>query len=134
MDVGLGSPGLYLLLTGGLAAVSGKALVRRDGAMAIATGVAAVLAGQAAGLSAHMLAVAWTVVAIGLISAAGSLLLRWLTGAGSGFAIALVVTTGVLGAMATQPGASADDGAGPLTIGTSVERHLAPLMGWHAIG
>ena len=134
MDVSLGSPGMFLLLTGGLAAVAGKALARRDGPMALATGIAAVLAGQGAGLSAHMLAVAWTVVAIGLISAAGSLALRWLTGARSGFGVALVVTCGVLGAMATQHGGSANDYAAPLTIGTTVQAQLQPLLGWRATG
>lgn len=126
MDVGLGSPGLYLLLCGGLAAGAGKALARRDGASALALGIAAVAAGQGAGLSAHLLAVAWTVVAIGLISAAGSVAVKRLTGAGSAFGVAMVATLGVLGAMATQP---AHAGETPLAIGIAVHQQVATIIG-----
>jgi hypothetical protein len=134
MDVGLGSPGMFLLLAGGLAAVAGKALARRDGPAALATGVAAVAAGEGAGLSAHLLAVAWTVVAIGLISAAGSVALRWLLGQKASFTAGLVMFLAVLGGLATQRGAAADDYAAPLTIGRTVQAQLAPLVGWRAIG
>jgi len=128
MDVGLGSPGMFLLLTGGLAAGAGRALARRDGATALAMGVAAVMSGQAAGLSEHMLAVAWTVVAIGLIAAGGTAAVRWLTGARAGLVAALVVTAGVLGAMAAG-GRGADDGGTPLAMGAAVHHQMAALIG-----
>jgi hypothetical protein len=127
MDMGLGSPGMFLLLTGGLATGAGRALARRDGPTALAMGVAAVMSAQAAGLSEHMLAVAWTVVAVGLIAAAGTVVVRRLTGVRAGFVAALVVTCGVLGAMATQR--PADDGETPLAVGIALHHEVATVIG-----
>jgi len=132
MDVGLGSPGMFLLLTGGLAAMGGKALARRDGPTALAMGVAAVVAGQAAGLSVGLLTVAWTVIAIGLIAAAGTLAVRWLTGARIGLVAGMMLTCAMLGVAATQGGrADAGEGwgAAPLTLGLVMHHEVATLIG-----
>ena len=108
MDVGLGSPGMFLLLTGGLAAMGGKALARRDGPTALAMGVAAV-------------------IAIGLIAAAGTLAVRRLTGARIGLVAGLMLTCRMLGALATQ-GRRAD-GIAPLTLGLIMHHEVATLIG-----
>ncbi|MBB5716924.1 hypothetical protein [Sphingomonas aerophila] len=134
MDIGLGSPGMYLLLAGGLATGAGKALARRDVPTALALGIAAVLSGQAAGLAEHLLAVAWTVVAVGLIAAAGSAAVRWLTGARAGLGAVLVVTSGMMAAMATHGASMGTDNA-PLTIGVALHHNVATLIGfWSGSG
>ena len=133
MDIGLGSSGMYLLLAGGLAAGAGKALARRDVPTALALGIAAVLSGQAAGLAEHVLAVAWTVVAVGLIAAGGSAAVRWLTEARAGLGAVMVVTSGVMAAMAMH-GASVGTENAPLPIGVALHHNVAKLIGGSGSG
>lgn len=80
MDTALGSPDLFLLLTGGFGVSVWSAVARRDGPSTLAMAVGALGTAHLAGLPAWLLIWGCTIVSTAFVMSLTALPLRWVAG------------------------------------------------------
>ena len=95
MDIGFGSPALFLLLAGGFGVATGSAALRRDGPWTLAMAMAFVATAHLAHFPAWMLIWGCTVVAIGIAMALAGVLIRWMSG-GDAYRFATIGTLSIM--------------------------------------
>ena len=132
MDIGFGSPALFLLLTGGFGVSTLSAIARRDGPWTLAMALALVVSAHLAGLPAWLLVWGCTIVAIAVTMSVAATLLRWVAGANA-FRIGLIGTLSMALLLVAQqrhslPSAAAPIGDRSLALGDRLHQQVETLV------
>ena len=125
MDIGLGTPALYLLLTGGFAVALLSAAGRRDGPAVLAMASAGLVVAHLAGLPAPWLVWGCIAVAVAIGAGLAATVLRWCAG-GEAFRVGAALTALVLTLVATDRSHRLADR--PIALGRELHGRLTTLI------
>jgi hypothetical protein len=132
MDIALGSPDLFLLLTGGFSVSVWSAVARRDGPSTLAMAVGALGTAHLARLPAWLLIWSCTIVTTAFVMSLTALLLRWFAGSDA-YRIGMLGTIAMVLLLTAHdecslPLTAAAFGDQSLAFGGQVHNHVESLI------